>query len=152
MQREDIHFGMAGLAQQDREALQEDAFLGFGKKAKRRREARRARRKERRAIRFERRRLKNDDRRAETEAKRAQTAVLKATMLEQPSPTYPVPPATTPLTVPKAVQPMPKQASVPLNQKASFGGNTTVFVVGALVLGGYYFMNKQKQNIPPVSQ
>ena len=55
-----------------------DEFLGFGKKAKKRREERRARKKEKIDIRYERRRLKNDELRANTEAQRAQTQLAQS--------------------------------------------------------------------------
>lgn len=151
----DTSFGLTGLSTVDIDALNRDYDDFIGKKARRRRKERRARKKERRSIRFERRRLKNDDRRADTEAKRTQTAIMKATMLASPS-------STSAAKTTSAQQPAqasgqnvaPKsaaaelrqhQASVPLTQKAGFGGNTMVIVIALLIVGGYLFMNKQQE-------
>ncbi|MDW3191921.1 MAG: hypothetical protein R8G66_06140 [Cytophagales bacterium] len=149
----DTSFGLTGLSTVDIDALNRDYDDFIGKKARRRRKERRARKKERRSIRFERRRLKNDDRRADTEAKRTQTAIMKATMLSNPAGATKTTSAQQPTqgsgqnVAPKsaAAELRQHQASVPLTQKAGFGGNTMVIVIALLIVGGYLFMNKQQE-------
>ncbi len=132
---ENTHFGLAGQS-----ADNYDEFLGLGKKARKRRQARRARKKERRSARAERRRLKNADRRADIEAKQAQTAIMKKTMLPTAAPQSAS--AATPGSPGSAVTP-------PASQKAGLGSNTLLIAVGVLVLGGFLVMNKRKQSYEP---
>ncbi len=146
MQAAATNFGLSGLPE-GRPDNPYDAFLGLGKKGRRRRKERRARRKERREIRFERRRLKNDDRRADTEAKRTQTALMKATMLGTPAPASPpVAPVQTGAapTSGNAVLAAPVAQPPGEPQRAGLDNNTLLIVVGVLVVGGFLFMNQRK--------
>ncbi|MGB3464334.1 MAG: hypothetical protein WBA74_03655 [Cyclobacteriaceae bacterium] len=75
MQHHHYNYGISG---QNEDAY--DNFLGFGKKAKARRKARRERKTERKGIRTDRMRIKNDGKSAEIDAVKAQTAIMRSTM------------------------------------------------------------------------
>lgn len=148
-------FGQAGWLAEA--ADDQDAFLGFGKKARRRRQARRERKNQRKTIRIERRQLKNDNRRADIDAKRTQTGIVRAMMLGTPAPvartstSSPTPrvPITVPIRRTPPVSPSAaatiKKADVPLTQQAGFGGNTLFLAVGALIIGGYLLLRRRAE-------
>ena len=136
-----------------------DNFLGFGKKAKKRRKERRTIKKEKVNIRHERRRLKNDSLRANTEAQRAQTSLTQSIVSPMPAQTNPASPA---VTNPAQVQAqtlrtrqslLAEQEPVnandlqpPVNKQPDLLSNPIVLGIGVLIVGGViYHLYKTRQ-------
>lgn len=150
-----------------------DEFLGFGKKAKKRRKERRARKKEKIDIRHERRRLKNDALRANTEAQRAQTTLTQSIVSPTPRP---MPVQTSPISsAVTSTDPNPAQVQAqalrtgqsllaqqqplnvnanntesPENEQPDLLSNPIVLGIGVLIVGGViYHLYKTRQAATP---
>jgi hypothetical protein len=115
-----------------------DNLFGLGRKAKKRKE-------ERHKLKMAKRQAKVEERKAETERVRAETQLMQQTV----SPAPPTPAATMPYTQQRIANPQTIAASgagqqpVPQTQKAGFGGNAIMIVVGILLVGGYLVTKKK---------
>lgn len=133
------NYGLSGQLPEDY-----DNFLCLSRKCKERKAARHKARMERKAS-------KTDARKADTERVRAETTVMQQTV----SPTPPAPVATMPYTQQRITNPQAiasggtANAQVPQTQKAGFGGNAIMIVVGVLLVGGYLVTRKKKGALVP---
>ena len=137
-----------------------DEFLGFGKKAKKRRKERRARKKEKVDIRHERRRLKNDALRANTEAQRAQTSLTQSIVNPAPVQTTSLPATNNPSQVQAQAlrtgqsllvqrQPSNTNASIlppPADDPSDLLSSPIALGIGVVIVGGIiYYLHKTRQ-------
>ena len=133
------NYGLSGQLPEDY-----DNFLCFSRKCKQRKA-------ERHKARMERKASKTDARKADTERVRAETTVMQQTV----SPTPPAPVATMPYTQQRITNPQAIASSgtantqVPQTQKAGFGGNAIMIVVGLLLVGGYLVTKSKKGALVP---
>lgn len=130
------NYGLSGQFDED----DYDNFLCFSRKCK-------ERKKQRHEARMARKASKTDARKADTERTRAETTVMQQTAAAPP-PAAPV--ARMPLTQQQVVNPqtiapnMRANQQMPATQKAGFGGNTIMIVVGVLLVGGYLYQKSKK--------
>ena len=130
------NYGLSGRGADDYHD-EYDHFLCFGKKCKQRK-------KEKHEARIAKRKAKVDARKADTERIRAESNVLQSTM--SPTPSTPI--ATMPLTQQNITNPQQLgngvNQGVPTTQRAGFGGNTIMLVIGALLVVGYFYQKNKK--------
>lgn len=87
--------------------------------------------KKRKKVRLEKKKLKNEEKKASIERTRAETKIMTQTLASKPAPKLTAPAIKLPAAGGKLAQ-------------AGFGGNTIMLVLGVLVIGGFFLMQRSQ--------